>query len=273
MDRVGTRPGGLLGGAEDRAERDAEARRPTVAGGGGADPLDHRFCVGEGLAPDHVGLGVLRADLDRGIGGAAEEDRDVRLLPGADVGVGALEAVVGAVVVDGRVRGPDLLQDLQVLVGAAVPLVVGEVVAVLRLVDVAAAGDDVECQPTSGELIEGGELAGGDGRGDEAGPVGQQDAEPLGAGGGVRGDEEAVRGVREVADEDPIEAAALVGLREVADVVVIEDRETRRDDLRLSAVRDHAKEVDRHRRILSRSQESGVRSRCRGGFSGFDTFD
>src|SRR5439155_21554863 len=139
------------------------------------------------------------------------------------------------------IGGPDLLQNVQVLVGATVPPVVIEIVAVLALIGIAAAGDDVQREPSARKLIESRKLAGGDRGRDKAGPMGQQYAEPLRIGRRVRGNQEAVRSVRVVADEDPVEATALVGLGEVADEIVIEDWPAWGDDLRGEEVRDHPK--------------------------------
>jgi hypothetical protein len=86
-----------------------------------------------------------------------------------------------------------------------------EVTAVLAA---RAAGDDVHRGPPAGELVEGRERPGGQRRGHEPGAVGHQEAEPLGVGGGVRGDLGAVRLGGVVADEHPVEARVLVSLGE-----------------------------------------------------------
>ena len=68
----------------------------------------------------------------------------------------------------------------------------------------------------------------------------------------VGGDQEAVRRVRVVADQDAVEAALLVRPRKIADVVRVEDRAARRDDLGGETVRDHADKIDRHPGALLR---------------------
>ena len=74
-----------------------------------------------------------------------------------------------------------MLDDVEVLVGTGVAVVLGQVVALALLLGVVAAGDDVDRDPAAGELVEGGEALGRPGGEDEAGPVGDEDAEPLGA--------------------------------------------------------------------------------------------
>ena len=129
--------------------------------------------------------------------------------------------------VDRAVGGPDRAQHLEVLVGAAVARVVVEVVAVAPLIGVAAARDHVHREPAARELVEGGELAGGDRRRDEPRPVGEQDAEALGVGEHVGRDDEAVGGVRVVADQHAVEAGLLVHARELARVGDVDERALR----------------------------------------------
>ena len=151
-----------------------------------------------------------------------------------------------AVVAERLFRGPRLLHDVQVLVGAVVPFVLGEVVAVAALFGVAAAGDDVHGDAAAGELIEGGEGAGGQGRGHEARAVRDEKAEPFGVRGRVGGDLGAVRLGRRVADEHPVEPGVFVGAGEAPDVVRVDDRAGREPGFRLVLGADHADELDGH---------------------------
>ena len=141
----------------------------------------------------------------------------MRLLRAAHRRGGALEAVELAA--RGR-PGPRAVQiarsTCEVLVGAAVARVVVAVVAVAPLIGVAAARDHVHREPAARELVERGELARRHRRRDEARPVGEQDAEALGVSERVGGDDEAVGGVRVVADQHPVEAGLLVHARELA---------------------------------------------------------
>ena len=71
------------------------------------------------------------------------------------------------------------------------------------------------------ELVEGCGVPGSQGGGHETGAVGDQVAEPRGAGGRVARNGEAVGGGRGVADKHLVEVAVLVGLGELRDVVRI----------------------------------------------------
>ena len=65
-----------------------------------------------------------------------------------------VEVVELAVVVERLGAGPRPLDDLDVLAGARVPLVLGERVALAALLVVVAAGDEVHRQPAAGELVQ-----------------------------------------------------------------------------------------------------------------------
>jgi hypothetical protein len=105
----------------------------------------------------------------------------------------------------------------------------------------------MHCESAARELIEGGELARGDRGRDEPRPVGEQDAEALGVGEHVGRDDEAVGGVRVVADQHPVEAGLLVHARELARVGDVDDGALGRLRLRGGARGDHADELDRNR--------------------------
>ena len=225
--------------------RGASVSRPAFFGG-----LVHRvdllLRLRQRLAPQRVDVGVLAADPVRRRRGAAEVQADPGLLRRLDGRVEVLDLVVPAVVAERLVRGPGLLDDVQVLVGAGVPLVLGQVVAVAALFGVAAAGDDVHGDAAAGELVEGGEGAGGQGGRDEARAVRDEEAEPLGVRGGVGGDLGAVRLRRRVADQHPVEAGVLVGAGEAPDVVRVDDRAGGEPGFRLVLGADHADELDGH---------------------------
>ncbi len=80
QDAVGALPRLLLGAAEDRTEGHADPLDVGApgGGGGGADGGDLLRGLGERLAPQREGVGVLAADPVGGLGGAAEEQRDAR---------------------------------------------------------------------------------------------------------------------------------------------------------------------------------------------------
>src|SRR5882724_2252971 len=208
-------PGGVLGGGNDGPQRDADARLAPHPRARRAHLDDALADGGQRLAPQHVDVAVLGPVGVRGFRGAAEVERDVRLLDGLDLRERLGHVIELALEVEGPLLGPGPAQQDEILVGAAVTRVVVEPVAVLGLVGVAAAGDDVERHAPPGELIQRGRLARGQGGGHEAGPVGDEIAQALGVGGGVAGDEKALGGGGGVADQHLVEARALVGAREV----------------------------------------------------------
>lgn len=89
-----------------------------------------------------------------------------------------LHAVVRAVEIEGFGAGPGALEQFDEFVAAGIALVVVEIIAVLALVGVAAAADDMHRQAPVEEVFEGRQLARGQGRGDETGAVRQQQTDP-----------------------------------------------------------------------------------------------
>ena len=94
----------------------------------------------------------------------------------------------------------------------AVALLLGGEVAVALLLGVAGAGDDVQGDAALGQVIEGRDLAGGQGRRHEARAMGDQKAQPLGVMGGVLGHQETFGRRGRVADQRQVEARLVVGL-------------------------------------------------------------
>ena len=148
--------------------------------------------------------------------------------------------------VEGSGLGPSAAQQPGVLVGAAVAGGVVDVVPVAGLVGVVTAGDEVHRQSSAAELVERGQLAGGDGRRDEPRPVGEQEAQPLGAGRAVGGDEEPVGRVGEVADENLVETRGLVDPSGVGDDRGVEGIAFGADDFGADPGRDPADEFGSH---------------------------
>ena len=161
--------------------------------------------------------------------------------------VGAAGAVELALMVERRRLGPGAAQQVDVFGGAAIARFVVGPVAVLGLVGVAAARDDVHRQPPAAQLVEGRQFAGGERRRDEAGPVRQQEAEPLGHRRGVRPDHESVGRIREIADQHAVEPGPLVDPRGLGDDGGVERRPRRRNDLRRDPRRDPTDHLHRHR--------------------------
>src|ERR1700722_20710051 len=123
---------------------------------------------------------------------------------------------------DRALLGPNALQDVHILVGSSVAFILVEPVAVAMLVYVVTTADHVNGCASGGDLVERGELAGRDRGGDKAWTMRHEEADAVGVRGGTGGDQEAVGCVGVVADQQPVEAAGLGGLREVADVTTIQ---------------------------------------------------
>ncbi len=155
-----------------------------------------------------------------------------------------LEAVVLPLIVERCRRCPGCLDDIEVFARAGVALVLGEEVAVLLEFLIVAAGDDVHAGPAVGEVIEGGELAGRDGRRREAGPVRDHQIDALRHRGRIGRDQLAVRRGGVEGDEEAVEAAVFLRLGEGPDVVAVDDRSFRGMGLGLVAGADEADELD-----------------------------
>ncbi len=184
-------------------------------------------------------------------GRAAEIDRDARPLHRLHRGGRALDSVIGALVVDRRLRRPNLLQHVHVFVGAGIAVILAQPVAITRLVHIVAARDDMDRRPAAAELVERGEGAGRIGGRLEPGPVRHQEADLPGVRGGMRRELQSVGPVAVPADQDAVEAPALRGMRLVRlgrghQVAGVDRRAARSVDLRLLARLDHADELEAH---------------------------
>src|SRR5690606_8244440 len=210
-DAVRLLPRELLGRRDDRAERgvDARRRRPARGGGLGVHALDLLRGAVQRLAPDGVAVRLGGAHAERGVRRPAE--RDGRRPPlerlGVEREVG--EVVEPAVVVERRVARPPRLDDLDVLVSAGVPLVLGEGVALATLLAVVPAGDEMDGQAAAGELVERRERLGGVRRVGHVGPVREQQLDRLQTRGGVRGERRRLGAGRAVREQDARPAGVL----------------------------------------------------------------
>ena len=157
--------------------------------------------------------------------------------------------------------GPGAAQQTDIFGGAAIARGMVGPVAVLGLIRVAAARDDVHRQAAAAQLVERRQLAGGERRRDKAGTVRQQKTEPLGDRGGVRPDQEPVRRIREIADQHAVEAGPLVNARRLGDDFGVEWRAGGRDQLRRHARRDPADNLDRHVHLPKRRRAHSDRNR------------
>src|SRR5579871_3160513 len=189
---------------------------------------------------------MLAGDSDRRIGRTAEIDRNAWLLEAADRSGCILEPVIPAVVRDWPRFGPDALQDLHVFIGACIPLILIEPVAIAMLIHIVAAADDMDRRTTTGNLIKRRKFAGREGWCDETRPMRDQEADPIGVRCGTGRNQETVRTIRKISDKQPIEPAGLGCLSEVADVAAIQHQIARRMNFRALPMMDHADEFDGH---------------------------
>ena len=155
--------------------------------------------------------------------------------------------------IDGAATGPDGLQRIDILVRAAVAAILVEMIAIARLLGLVAAGDDMHGGAATGDLVERREFPRRDRRSDEARPMGDQRRKQFRMRGDELAEQEAVRRIAIIADENAIEAARLVGLGHGADETEIHHLWSRRMNLRLLLVMDHPDELDRHRTRLLHS--------------------
>jgi hypothetical protein len=232
--------------------------------------IDLLGCLRQRFAPDRECVRVLAADAEGGLRRAAEVERDVGLLRRAQVAPEVLDVVVGALVVERLAARPGELEDVEVLVGAGVALVLGEVVAVARHLGVGAARDGVQGDATARELVERREHARRDGRRHEPGAVRDEEAQPLGVLNGVGRDLRAFREHRRRADQHLVEARILVGARDAPGVLAVDDRAGGPLDLRLLARVDQSDEFNAHecswvRRGQARTRALGRAGRLRRG--------
>ncbi|MNI57598.1 hypothetical protein D3C73_1126700 [compost metagenome] len=131
-----------------------------------------------------------------------------------------------AVVVERRGLRPGLVQHLQVFVRACVAGILVEEIAITLQVAAVAAGDHVDRGAAAAELIEGGELAGGEGRRLETGPVRHQQADAFGHCGDVTGQDHRVRRAGIDRQQGLVEPGVFLGLGEGLDEVQVNQRAT-----------------------------------------------
>jgi len=92
-----------FGRCQDGSHRQAEAQRAAVTSRGGLRFGQSLAGLGQWLAPQHVHVGVARANVERRCRGAAEVQRDPILAGGANRQAGAVQFLELARVVEGSV--------------------------------------------------------------------------------------------------------------------------------------------------------------------------
>src|SRR5262245_5015313 len=148
--------------------------------------------------------------------------------------------------VDGSVTSPDALENIDVLVRAGIPLIMGQIVTVLMLVVVVTTGDDVDGETSRAEMVEGRQLARGQRRCNKPGPMGKHQAEPFGRPGRGSSHEETVGAIAEIADENAVKTGIFMCLSETTDIVTVDRWSLRWVNLRRSLSSDHADEFNAH---------------------------
>src|SRR5581483_4737953 len=129
-----------------------------------AHPFNETRGVLERLAPQHVEVVMRGQGAYRGVRAAAAVNGDMRLPPAADVGEGCACPVEFAVMGERLRLRPGASQQRDVFGGTAIAGGMVGPVAVLCLIRVAAAGDDVHRETAAAQLIERRELARGERR-------------------------------------------------------------------------------------------------------------
>jgi hypothetical protein len=212
--------------------------------GGRADTGDDVAHLCMGLAPQCVNIGMLAGDLDRRVGSAAEIDRDARALNRPYFGGGAGETIIGTLVIDRAIGGPDRFQDADIFVGTGVALVLVQIIAVALLVDIVAAGDNMDRGTPLAQLIERREAAGCVGRCLKTWPMGDQEPDPARMGRDMGGNLQPIRSVRIPTDQKAVESALIMCLGRGAQIAKIDRFSLCTMDFRLLARLDHADEFD-----------------------------
>jgi hypothetical protein len=176
------------------------------------------------LAEEGENVGPAAAHFHRSRGRAAEKQGHVGLLEAAHLAVRALKLIEMALMVKGFGFPPDPEHHFQVFGGAVIARVVVQPVAILPLFGVAAAGDYMQRNPAAGKLVQRGGFTGGQSGRHEAGPVGDEEPQPLGDAGGVPGHLEPVGGAGRVAGQHHVEPGGLMGSGKLGDVVRVHPR-------------------------------------------------
>ena len=175
-------------------------------------PIDVDSDLLDGLArveSEPVGLGGT--DLEGLVGLATDRDRDGLAGIGREARPEVVELVELALETERLRLGPGASEQVDELRGAGVAPSLRFVVALLALLGVEAAGDEVHNRASLRQLVECRQLLGGDERERVVWAQGDDWLESLGELAGSRGDDERIGGRRAVAVERVVEARLLEG--------------------------------------------------------------
>ena len=180
---MGELPGFLLGRPADDLQAHAEAdlllaavlrRHRADLGHVGADAL-------VGVAPEEMDVGMLGRNLPGLLRPAAEIEFGIGLLQRIGPDLRALQLIELAVEMERPARGPQRLQDRDLLLHDLVALFLAPLDPFGRVLRLALAGDQVDADATARQLIEGRDHLGQQHRVDVARPRRHQHAHRLGA--------------------------------------------------------------------------------------------
>ncbi|MNI00320.1 hypothetical protein D3C73_531160 [compost metagenome] len=154
-------PRKFVGFGDDGTEGNPDARAICPAGlcRFRIDPFDLLFCFGKRFAPKAEDIAEGAADAISRVGRTAQRDRD-QPVGRAHGTAKLLELVIFPVEIEGFLRCPGEAQDADILFLPLVALFLVEEVTLARLLLIAAAGDEVDDDATTTQLIERGERLG-----------------------------------------------------------------------------------------------------------------
>ena len=169
----------------------------------------------------------------------------MRLLQWAHVGMRTLDAIEVACEIERFVFRPGELHQFQIFRSPPVALVLGAEIAVAMLLVIRLAGDDVNREPATCEMIERCDLACQQGRGNEAGPVCDEIAEPLRPHRRIERDQKTFRRRGRIAHQHHVESGAIMGAGKFGQ---IGRRQAALDHMQAGSVtrRRHADHSDNH---------------------------
>ena len=202
-------------------ETNAEGEFSAALPGRGLDARDLLGDLRRRLAPGQIFLDVIDRDIDAGIRRSPEIERRPRRLHRLEQQAAVLDANVLALEVDG-LAGEEIVVDGEEFARHGITGVVIEEDAVALVLDGIAAGDDVDQQPAIGDAVERRRHARGNGRRLQAGPHGDEVAQPLGERRDAGRDDPGILAASPRRQQHAEIAELVGGLRDLAQIVEID---------------------------------------------------